>query len=253
LIMAFACLFVLICIGSCLAVKTPVVNVIDPTPTAKPGNVAELLTKAMSKVPADKIFASKCTETEWSAPIGKCFMFGTDMENKMTTLFSDATKASCMTPTEKTQGYVTKLMAKKMEFYPLMAQKMPKEECGFCGRKIQCCKSDSFLTQSYRATPCPSAPCSLIPLNTTEITYLKTKYPKWNVSDEMCQFGQLLTRAFDDMAMMKVAPISKLFQQMMGVDRPTFNCFMDETTRMCKCCCFGRKWDLLTKTCVMVN
>lgn len=242
------------CLAICSALKSPVTNVVDPTPGAvKTGTVVDLLNKVMSKVPEDKIFASKCSETEWSEPIGQCFMFGTKMEDKIRQLFSDATKAKCMTPTEKTQGYVEKLMAKKMQFYPLMVQKMPKEECGFCGRKIQCCKSDSFLTQSYRATPCPSAPCSLTPLNTTEITFLQDKYPRWNVTDDMCQYGELMTNAFDELSLMKIASISKLFTQLMGADRPTFQCFMDETTKTCKCCCFGRTFDTTTKTCVMIN
>jgi len=244
----------LACGNAVVSMKSPTSNIIDATPTAtKTAAVVEALNKVMSKVPPEKIFASKCiNETEWSAPIGQCFMFGTNMEGKFRTLFTDATKANCMVPTEKTQGYVEKLMTKRMSFYPLMARKMPKEECGFCGRKIQCCKSDTFLTQSYRATPCPSAPCTLTPLNSTELTYLTTTYPQWNVTDDVCQFGPLLSQAFDDLTIMKVPAISKLFTQLMGTDRPTFKCFMDDTTKTCKCCCFGRQFDPITKTCAMM-
>jgi len=245
----FICCGVLLAASSSTAVKPPTAHVVEPEPVSKTP-VVELLQKVMSKVPADKLFAAQCKqEQQWSKPIGRCFVFGTDRANKINTLFHDAKQADCLVPTEKTQSYVEKLMAKKLEFYPMMASKMPKEECGFCGRKIQCCKSDQFLTQSYRATACPSAPCTLAPLNATEMTYLKNKYSKWNVTDDVCQYGDLLKFAFDEISLMKIAPIGKLFTQLMGAEGPTFQCFSDETGKSCKCCCFGMRFDEASKSC----
>jgi hypothetical protein len=206
------------------------------------GNGGSSLSKAMASLKGS-LFSMTCRadEEELYSDWSICVWPHGDLRKLVTRFVRDSREKDCkMPPRQLVRVALKSLKESSYKHHPLY-KKIPASECGFCGRKAQCCrKSRSFLTQSFRSDYCEdtSPPCETEPIDQEMKTALERQYPGMEIPLGSCDYSPYVRkeveRLHEDVSFNYIKP---LFCQILGTTNPSLSCVKEDG--VCRCCCVG--------------
>lgn len=187
---------------------------------------------------AKNMFTSKCNPDEYS-DWTDCMWPGGDLQPVISKFISDAVRKNCKAPPKGMVKLAYEYMRQGTYSNNTLYVMLPREQCGYCGRRVQCCPtSRSFLAQSYKSDFCSSAQsyCSVKPINDTQLAALQAEYTSVQFNGDRCDFAQFGKAEFDKIKNHEGFPIFKaMLCQIYKSTQPKINCV--SVDGQCRCCC----------------